>query len=225
MVILHPFPLLGQFSDRLTVAFFDKSDDIRADSDAGKAVGIELTAGLWQVHGNKTEIVRGPTNRTIKADGMATDTKGLLLTVRAADCQNFVFFDPTKNIVSVLHAGWRGIISNAVMEHIKTLEREWKIDAANLLVGAGPSLCFSCAEFTDPVAELTGLDPKFIRRRNADLQGAATAEMMKCGVKTENIDRMPDCTKCHPEKYWTYRGGDHDAVVEGHTNMLVVGLR
>lgn len=223
-MISNPFPLLQQFSDRLTVAFFDKSDDIRSDAQAGKVLGVERTAGLWQVHGSKTEIVREPTNRTLKADGMATDTKGLLLTIRAADCQNFVFFDPVKNVVSVLHAGWRGLIAGAITEHITALKKEWHCDPADLHVGAGPSLCFACAEFTDPVAELPGFDPKLLNRRKANLQEASTQEMVKNGIPREHIDRMPDCTKCHPEKYWTYRGGDHDAVIAGHTNMLVIGL-
>jgi YfiH family protein len=202
-----------------------KSDDIQSDAEAGKMVEIDRVAGLWQVHGNTSVVVHDATNRTIKADGMATDTSDLLLTIRAADCQNFVLFDPVKNIVSVLHAGWRGMVTRAITKHIELLQREWKTNPVDLLVGAGPSLCTACAEFTDPLKELPGINPMFFRGRCVDLRSAADAELLACGVLPSSINRSPDCTKCLAENYWSYRGGDRQAVMDGHTNVLGIVIK
>ena len=48
---------------------------------------------------------------------------------------------------------------------------------------------------------------------------------MDAGIQPQNIERMDDCTRCHPEKYWTYRGGDREAVKAGRTNVMACVLR
>ena len=121
--------------------------------------------------------------------------------------------------------GWRGLIAGAIPEFFRVLKKEWGIDPSQTFVGAGPSLCKRCAEFTNPARELPSLSPQFVEKRHVDLQGAADAEFIALGVPENAIERSPDCTCCHPEKYWTYRGGDREAVKNGQTNMLVCLLK
>ena len=219
-MFLHPFSILRPFTSHLTVSLFTKLDDIRSDADAACLIGAKTSAGLQQEHGAKTVIVRSPMNRTEKADGMITDVPGLALCIRAADCQNFLMYERTKNVLGVLHVGWKGLIAGAIHEFFRVLKEEWEIGPADVYIGAGPSLCAACAEFTDPVRELPGIPARFISGRCVDLQGAATEKFLELGVRPDHMERHPDCTKCHPENYWTYRGGDREKVKKGHTNML-----
>ncbi len=223
-MILSPFQLLKPFEEQLSVAFFTKSDDIPDDQTAARAINASKAAGLWQKHGNHTVIVREPSNRTEQADGMITDAPDLALCLRVADCQSFVIFEPQKNIVGLLHAGWRGLIAGAIPEFFTVLKKEFGIDPSETFIGAGPSLCQKCADFTDPARELPSISKEFIHGKTVDLQGAATAQMIELGVQPDHLERHPDCTRCHPELYWTYRGGDREKVMEGHTNMLGVSL-
>jgi copper oxidase (laccase) domain-containing protein len=220
-----PFSLLRPYVDCLAVAFFEKSDDIAGDSTAAEALGFPAAAGTHQVHGAQTVIVRGPLARTEQADGMITDTPGLLLCTRWADCQNFLIYAPERGVLGVLHAGWRGVIGGAVTGFYGVLHDEWGIEPAETLVCAGPSLCRQCADFTDPVSELPGFPPDLIQGKCADLQQAAHRQFLALGVQPEHFERDPDCTRHHPERYWTYRGGHRAEVQAKHTNMLACGLR
>lgn len=223
-MITHPFPLLRQFDDLIDVSMLTKEDAIRTDEEISSILQSENIGSLWQMHGNRTIVVRKPTSRTEQADGIATNVPALTLTIRWADCQNFLIVEPEKKIICLVHAGWRGMKAKALTGAFETLKQEWEIDPNNVWVGAGPSLCKTCAAFSDPRNELPEL-AAFTSGHCVDLQAAADAELKDLGVRSDRIDRSPDCTKCHPETYWTYRGGDREKVKEGWSNCLAVRLK
>ncbi len=223
-MITSPFSLFRPFEDRLTTAFFTKTDDIRSDETAAKSLHVPNAAGLNQMHGNRTVIIRSASGRTEEADGMITDVPDLALCLRWADCQNFVIFAPERNVIGVLHVGWKGLIAGAIPEFFRVMKEEWNIDPPETFVGAGPSLCTQCAEFSDPMRELPSVPTGFIHSKTVDLQGAATDQFVRLGVRPDQFERHPDCTRCHPEMYWTYRGGDREKVKAGHTNLTAYSL-
>ncbi len=221
----QPFSIFAPFQDRIAVTFFSKSDAVSSDADLKTLLHTAELATVQQVHGKKTIIVREAVERAPDADGLITDTKNLTLAVRVADCQSFVVYEPKSNVVGVLHAGWKGLISKAIPEFFRTLESEWNILATDTYVGAGPSLCQKCAEFTDPLQELPDMNPRFFSGRCADLRGYADQQLMDMGVDRGRIERMDDCTKCKKFKYYSYRGGDKEAVMQGWDNVLVCTLK
>lgn len=178
-------------------------------------------ASAEQIHGKESAIVREPIRRMKCVDGLMTDKEDLPLLVRVADCQSFVFFDPTVKAVGILHAGWRGLVAGAIPRFLEIWKHEWASDPHNIYVGAGPSLCQMCAEFTDPVRELPDSDPRFFDGRHADLRGIADAQLLKAGILRGHLERSNDCTQCRNDRYWSYRGGDRDAVKNGYENVLV----
>ncbi|MFH1670370.1 MAG: polyphenol oxidase family protein [Patescibacteria group bacterium] len=215
----NPFTLFEPYP-QLSVTLFTKEDDIHSDEQISEKLDIQNVAGLWQVHYNRVIRVSKSLARTEKADGMFTDQKNLVLTVRTADCQPFIVFIPDQNILGVIHAGWRGLIAGVIPNFFKVSG----IEPQQAIVAAGPSLCKACSEFSDPEAEISAIGSEFIDGQNVGLQGAAEAQLFELGVKPENFERHPDCTRCKPEKYWTYRGGDREAVLEGHTNVMACWL-
>jgi len=50
-------------------------------------------------------------------DGLITNTKGVFLVAKVADCQAVMLYDPTKSVTGMMHVGWgssvAGIISGA----------------------------------------------------------------------------------------------------------------
>lgn len=224
-MIISPFSLFRQFDDHLHVALFTKEDDIMNDETAMKALGADRAAGLWQIHGNRTVVIREHGNRTEHADGMITDVSGLALCLRVADCQGFLIYAPARSVAGVLHVGWRGLIAGAIPEFFRVLNAEWGIQPGEVYAAGGPSLCLACADFSDPTLELPPLPKEFIHGKTADLQGAATKQLLDLGVRPDRIERHADCTRCRPDLYWTYRGGDREAVKNGHANMLVCVIR
>lgn len=226
-MLLHPFPLLEQFNDRLRIALFLKEDcpeQPLADQQCAEMIGVHEAAELWQVHGSDVIVVREPRERTDKADGMMTDTKRLALCVRTADCQQLLVYDPVKNVVGMIHAGWRGVVSGVIPNFFEKMKEEWSVNPSDVYVAAGPSLCQKCADFSDPEHELPNVDADLIDGKYVDLQNAATQQLKNEGVNPDHIVRHPNCTRCHPETYWTYRGGDREQVKSGLSNILVCAL-
>jgi polyphenol oxidase len=214
-MITHPFQVFEPYRDQLDIKLYTKAD---------QPIDNQDLVSLNQVHGHTTIIARSPSYREKEADGVLTDQPDLTLTIRVADCQAFVIYAPQQHVIGLLHAGWKGLVSGIIPSFFETMQREWQVDSSMVLIGAAPSLCTNCAEFTDPLKELVGIDPQFFHGRHADLRAIADNQLVRCGVKQEHIERMPDCTKCHPDRYWTYRGGDREAVLNGRTNVLVVDL-
>lgn len=223
MMIDSPFILFRPFEDRFNVRFFTKSDAIMDDDALRKALGSNETASLKQVHGSRTIIAREPMMRMEEADGIATDEAGLALSVRAADCQLFVVYEPVTNICGLLHAGWKGLIANAIPAFFSRLNTEWGIKPFETYVGAVPSLCQQCAEFTDPAKELPNIDPRFFHGRNADLRGIAESQLWSLGLPKNHFERMEGCTKCNSDLYWSYRG-EREAIAQGYRNVLTCRL-
>ncbi|MDD5041586.1 MAG: polyphenol oxidase family protein [Candidatus Peribacteraceae bacterium] len=217
-----PFSLFEPFRDRLIVGMWKKKD--HQPHDICGTLGVKSAASAEQVHGAKTVIARGAVEYAPDADGLVTDHTGLALSVRWADCQAFVLYAPKKNVLGALHAGWRGLNAGAIPAFFAALKNEWDIDPEETYVAAGPSLCQKCAGFSDSERELPTIPPEFIAGKNVDLRGAADAQLLKLGLPPDHFERSPDCTCCNPGKYWTYRGGDREAVRNGGTNVLACVL-
>lgn len=219
-----PFALLRPFADKISVAFFDKETPA-SFIECAQALEVTRFATLHQVHGNRTIVVRHALDRTEEADGMITDQPGLALIVRSADCQTFVFIEPERRIIGTLHVGWRGILAEAIPAFLREMKDHFDILPSSLYVAAGPSLCTACSTFSDPFRELPTLDRRFIQEKQVDLRGAAEEQLFTAGILPSHFERNPDCTRCRHEKYWTWRGGDREAVKTGHTNLLACALK
>ncbi len=213
-----PFTIFKPFRDRLAVAICNKHDP--QPHDVCGVLDVKEEASAEQVHGAKTVIVRSAISHVPGADGLITDQSGLALSVRWADCQTFVVYAPEKNVLGVLHAGWRGLNAEAIPTFFAALKKEWDIEPQDTYIAAGPSLCTQCAQFSDPARELTTIDPMFFHERHVDLRGAADAQFFALGLPHDHLERSPECTSCTSGIYWTFRGGDREAVKRGGTNVL-----
>lgn len=195
------------------IRFFGKQDTVP-----------EECIRLRQVHGIRTVRADMTTKPPEEADGLATDVQGISVLIRIADCQNFAIIAPEHGVIGALHAGWKGLIAGAIEEHFAFLEHTWNIRPSDVWVAAGPSLCTECAEFSDPIRELPGIDTRFFEGRMVDLRGIADDKLRRLGVQPERMERHPDCTRCHPERYWSYRA-EPKSVIAGQHNSLVCSLK
>jgi polyphenol oxidase len=223
-MITHPFKILQPFQDEIDVMLLIREDDVKDDEGTAEALDADYLASLIQKHGNKVVYVEDETMGEEEGDGMVTNVENLTLAVRSADCQTFVAYAPSAGACGVLHAGWKGLLADAMPSFLSSLSRAFRVSPSELLIGAGPSLCTKCAEFTDPVAELKGIDPKFFHGRCADLRGIAEDQLFSLGVKPEHFERHPGCTRCEPNTYWSYRA-DKEKVLEGYRNVLAIRLK
>ncbi len=218
-------PLLRRHEPELHAGMWLKSNAKLDEATLAQKLGGTGEVSLHQKHGGTAVRVRETSHRLLQADAVFTDVPGLLLTVRWADCQNFLLYAPKQRVLGVVHVGWKGLLAHMLPNAFALLATEWNIEPKDTVVYAGPSLCLRCADFTNPSAELPSLDAKYFDGRHVDLQRAATDSLLQLGVREDCLFRHADCTRCHPETYWTYRGGDREAVQDGRTNALAAMLR
>ncbi|MBI5155938.1 polyphenol oxidase family protein [Candidatus Peregrinibacteria bacterium] len=216
----NPFRIFAPFRTDFTVDLWRKEDKVNKERNLPTIFAGKRFAIPKQVHGPVTVITRAPMFCTEKADAIATDEMNLTLGILMADCQCFVVYEPKKKIAGLIHAGWKGLIRGVIPAFFTTLKEEWGIKPSQTFVAAGPSLCQQCSQFTDPQQELPGIGKKFFDGRLVDLQGIADDQLEKLGVPSEQRERHPDCTRCHSDTYWSYRGPDRDMILEGWENML-----
>ena len=223
-MIAHPFRILEQFENMLDVALFRKKEDgTVTDPDVGGKLGAHAVASLHQVHGNRAVVTREG-GRTMEADALMTDTPLLALTIRTADCQSFLVYEPRAHVAGLIHAGWRGLLRGIIPSAFDLLWDEWNIRPEDTYVAAGPSLCRECSGFSNPQEELRGIDSRFFQGNLVDLRGIAEDQLWNLGVREERFERQPDCTACDCGIYWTYRGGDRAPVTKGSSNLLACRL-
>lgn len=161
-------------------------------------------------------------------DGLVSDRPGAVLGAFAADCIPIIFADPIGAICGACHSGWRGTVAG-VARNVVTRMVELGSDPANIRVALGPSIgpcCFEVGdevvdEFVKAFGELDGLVVDGPKKHHIDLRVATRAVLEGAGVSAEHIDADPPCTKCEPDRFFSYRRDGK----EGGVHMGFIGLR
>lgn len=198
------------------------SEDDVAQSRArfAQAVGVSQDhfAFTEQVHGCQVIVAAAgiSQDRAEKADALVTNTPGLLLIIKTADCVPVFFFDPVTKSAGVAHAGWPGLAQDVVGETIKAMTAHFHTNPADLLVAVGPAICVHHYDVStvsdDRVAQFEtqfGAASPVIQRKNGktafDLPLAAKELALRQGVNAGNIELSGVCTY-EQANYWaSYR--------------------
>ena len=145
-------------------------------------------------------------------DALITNVPGLPLTVFSADCGTILLYDPVQEAIGAVHAGWRGVASGLAAKTVRRMQEAFGTEPGDLLAATGPSIGACCFETDDDVPEamrralVAAAGPYMVRRGekwHIDLKGINALWLRQAGV--QRIDVCPDCTGCHPERWWSHR--------------------
>jgi YfiH family protein len=113
-----------------------------------------------QIHGTAVAWHRASTPGWLildGSDGHATGAPGLLLTITVADCIPVYLVAPGKQVVALLHAGWRGTVGRILERGVELVKREAFVRAADIVMHCGPGICGACYEVgSEVLSELRG---------------------------------------------------------------------
>jgi hypothetical protein len=87
----------------------------------------------------------------IAGDGLITNTAGVLLGVKVADCLPVIVADRRRKAVGVFHAGWRGTVQRIVEKGVGEMRRQLGSDPEDLLAVLGPGIGACCYEIGEEV--------------------------------------------------------------------------
>ncbi len=132
---------------------------LKAQDAAGKPWPLVLlnqvhSAAIHRVHG-----ARGPEWARLRkgnavesgGDGLITNSAGVLLGIKVADCFPVIVADRKRKAVGVFHAGWRGTMQRIVEKGIGEMRRQLGCDPQNLVAVIGPGIGGCCYEIGEEV--------------------------------------------------------------------------
>lgn len=170
---------------------------------------------VWQVHSADVvhaQAPRGPAALR-QADAMITSNPQVTLLMRFADCVPILLYDPGKQAIGLVHAGWLGTARKTVVQAVRALRQAFGCDPAELLAGLGPSIGpdhYAVGEdVIGAVREALGpsADEVLVARNgqvHLDLWLANRRLLEGEGVSSIEVAEL--CTACHLEDWYSHRG-------------------
>ena len=153
----------------------------------------------------------------IEADAIITSLKWVPVGVLTADCLPLLLFDPERNVVAAVHAGWRGIVAKVASRAVEVMEKRFNSRARDVRAVLGPYIgpcCYTVGpEVIDSfVGSYVGdnLEDKNVygvedRRSWFDLGRAVRSELLHMGLDWDSIVFEYACTSCDNERLFSYR--------------------
>ena len=204
----------------------DELNDVRRNRDIFFE-GLELPKGqgttCQQVHGSKVvKITKAQAgsgmyefDESIRdADGLITNEPGIPLMLFFADCTPILIADPVKKAIGVAHGGWRGTVASIGAKTVELMVKEYGSRPEDLLAGIGPAIGPCCYEVgAEVIKQFRDAFPDFYDKIIIDENGgqhlnlwkANQLQLIKAGIKPENIDVAGVCTACNHRQFFSYR--------------------
>ena len=156
-------------------------------------------------------------------DAVCTDQKGVCVCVSTADCIPVLIHDPKHNVVSAVHAGWRGTVKRIVEKNIEVLADTYGTVPSDCRAVIGPGISLTAFEVGDEVYETfrkEGFDMTTIAKRfpalhatssddgqrwHIDLPLCNKQQLMECGLSEANIHLSGICTYSQSDDFFSAR--------------------
>ncbi|MDD2451244.1 peptidoglycan editing factor PgeF [Sulfurovum sp.] len=169
-----------------------------------------------QTHSDHITIIEGGESRgwhtaedaVANCDAMITAQKGMVLTILTADCVPVLLFDPEKEVVAAIHAGWRGTKANITGKTVQKMVDTFGSNPKDIVAFIAPSIGRCCYEVGEDVAQHfddEALCDQVGEKYMLDLPLANQKQLLDAGLNAENIEMSGQCTACEAERYFSYR--------------------
>jgi len=99
---------------------------------------------LKQIHSALVSAVSAASREPLSGDGLITNTPGLLLAVKTADCVPVLVADVKRRAVGAFHAGWRGTVARVAEKGVGEMRRQFGSLPRDLRAAIGPSIRRCC---------------------------------------------------------------------------------
>ena len=145
-------------------------------------------------------------------DALITNQRAIMLTILTADCVPILLFDPILNVVATVHAGWKGTQQEILFKTVQKMQEVFNSNPQDILAGIAPSIGTCCYEVDLNVAQhfqhITNAYIKKNEKYMLDLPHINRLQLLRAGVKKENVEMSNVCTACEVENYFSYRKED-----------------
>ncbi|MBE6622289.1 MAG: peptidoglycan editing factor PgeF [Ruminococcaceae bacterium] len=183
-----------------------------------------------QIHSATVETVTSADlGREFACDGFVTAERGLLLTVKTADCVPILLCDEVAGVVAAVHAGWRGTVAGIAREAVKAMTT-LGASPSRIAAAIGPCIHRECYEVDEPflatVKEqneaLTAFVTPLPHKEGhylADLVAMNRYLLLSAGLTEGNLYACGFCTDCASEVFFSHRASG------GKRGLMMAGIR
>jgi len=162
---------------------------------------------LRQVHGADAVVVTEPgAHQGAEVDAAVAVVPQAPVAVVTADCAPIVLTDLNDACVSVVHAGWRGLMEGVIPVAVDAMRAN---GAGEIKAALGPCIHAECYEFSEAdlgvVTKRLGADVRGVTKHGApalDMPAAVRAALHELQVELVHDENA--CTSCTPG-YWSHR--------------------
>lgn len=160
-----------------------------------------------QTHSVNVAFVRSSDAARAELDGvdaLVTDSRGVAIGVRTADCVPVLLYDPVRCVVGASHCGWRGTVNKIVKRTVGEMFRLFGSNPSDILAVIGPGIGFDSFQVGEEVAMLFKESGFPIERvwdfRGAKVEGSMAGghhinlkecvrlSLEECGLQDSNIE-------------------------------------
>lgn len=153
-------------------------------------------------------------------DGLITNEPGIVLSAFFADCVPLLLVDPVRHAIGLSHSGWRGTVARMGRETVRAMQENYGSRPQDLYAAIGPSICQSCYEVSEDVAErfcdefpqqantLCEPVPGVIGKFQLDLWKANEIVLKEAGILQEHLAVTNLCTCCNPRLLFSHRASN-----------------
>lgn len=149
-------------------------------------------------------------------DGMITNVPGIVLVTSYADCVPLYFVDPVRKAIGLSHSGWKGTVGHIGQKTVWKMHEVYGSEPKDIVAAIGPSICQSCYEVSEDVAEAFKTNfaeneaedillDKGNGKYQLDLWKANWYVLTDAGILPEHLSVTDLCTACHPNLLWSHR--------------------
>jgi len=159
-------------------------------------------------------------------DGLITARKNVYLSITIADCLPVIIYDFKKEVIGLLHCGWKGIEKNIIGKALDKMKDSFDSAPQNIIAGIGPGIGNCHFEVKEDLIEKFSTYPRVFRKEGGksfmDIKLVAQKKLEECGVPFGSINTSPDCTCCQPEKYFSFRKDKSQPL---QAMMVIAGIK
>ncbi len=145
-------------------------------------------------------------------DALLTNTPGVPLMLRYADCVPIFLYDPVHHAIGVAHTGWRGTVMKLATKAAQVMFDTFSTRPCDLIACIAPSIGPCCYRVGDDVithvrAAFNHADALLVPQANGavhfDLWQANAHQLRMLGV--EQIEIANICTVHHTDDFYSWR--------------------
>jgi polyphenol oxidase len=173
-----------------------------------------------QVHGNDLAFVDSKKlnsyldNKIPNVDALVTNEKNIVLLAQSADCPLIILYNQKKNILAVVHSGWKGTQKNIISKVLLYMSNNLFCDHSFTKVVFSPfakNCCYSVGkEFLNIFSDYSSAFSFIKDVLYFDLGYVLLQQLKSNNIKQKNILFSEVCTICN-DSYFSYRKEKNNA--------------